>query len=137
MPPIDYEKKLSILVVDDVEVHREMMMTFLKKVNPFIKVEQASSVPEAIDKLNTGKFNVVVSDWNIPDHGGDTLLRWMRARANFGRVPFIMISSNTGNEDIIHAFMDLGVDAYVTKPFKSQDLYDKVISAYQKRNGLD
>jgi two-component system chemotaxis response regulator CheY len=121
------KKRLSILVVDDVEVHREMIKTFLLKVNPYIKVEQASSVPEAVEKLNTGKFNVVVSDWNIPDHGGDTLLRWMRARANFGRVPFIMISGNTGNEDIIHAFMDLGVDAYVTNPFKSQDLYDKVI----------
>lgn len=136
MAPIDYEKKLNVLVVDDVELHREMMKTFLLKVNPFIKVDQASSVPEAIDKLNFGKFNVVVSDWNIPDHGGDALLKWMRARANFSRVPFIMISSNTDNEDIIRAFMELGVDAYVTKPFKSQDLYDKVIAAYQKRNGL-
>jgi two-component system chemotaxis response regulator CheY len=136
MTAIDYEKKLNILVVDDVEVHREMMKTFLLKVNPFIKVEQASSVVQAVEKLNTGKFNVVVSDWNLPDHGGDALLKWMRARANFNRVPFIMISANTGNEDIIHAFMTLGVDAYVTKPFKSQDLYDKVISAYQKRHGL-
>ena len=93
MTPIDYEKKLNILVVDDVEVHREMMRTFLLKVNPFIKVEQASSVPQAVEKLNAGNFNVVVSDWNIPDHGGDTLLRWMRARANFNRVPFIMTRS--------------------------------------------
>ena len=136
MTPIDFDKKLNVLVVDDVELHRELMRTFLLKVNPFIKVDQVATVLQAIDKLNSGKFNVVVSDWNIPDHGGDALLRWMRARANFKRVPFIMISGNTGNEDIIHAFMELGVDAYVTKPFKAQDLYDKVIAAYQKRHGV-
>lgn len=136
MTPIDFEKKLNVLVVDDVELHREMMKSFLLRVNPFITVDQAATVPNAIDKLNSGKFNVVVSDWNIPDHGGDTLLKWMRARANFSRVPFIMISGNTDNEDIIHAFMELGVDAYVTKPFQARDLYDKVIAAYQKRHGI-
>jgi len=45
-----------------------------------------------------------------------------------------MVSSKTHNEDIIHAFMKLGVDAYVTKPFNAQDLYEKIVTAYDKRN---
>ena len=91
-------------------------------------------VPEAIQKLSGEKFDAVVSDWNLPDHGGDVLLKWMRARANSNRVPFIMVSSKTDNEDNIHAFMTLGVDAYVTKPFNAQDLYEKIVDAYDKRN---
>jgi two-component system chemotaxis response regulator CheY len=125
-----------VLVVDDVEVHRVLMDSFLRKINPFLTVEDASTVPEAIEKLSAGKFDAVVSDWNLPDHGGDELLKWMRARANFNRVPFIMVSGNIESEDIIHAFMKLGVDAYVTKPFNAQDLYDKIVAAYEARNSV-
>jgi two-component system chemotaxis response regulator CheY len=134
MRKVNYTNKRRILVVDDVEVHRVMMDSFLRTVNPFLTVEDASTVPEAIEKLRDGKFDAVVSDWNLPEHGGDALLKWMRARANFNRVPFIMVSGNTENEDIIHAFMSLGVDAYVTKPFNGQDLYEKIVVAYEKRN---
>jgi DNA-binding response OmpR family regulator len=45
-----------------------------------------------------------------------------------------MISGNTDNEDIIRAFMELGVDAYVVKPFTPQDLYQKMIAAFEKLN---
>ena len=134
MAKVNYTNNRRVLVVDDVPVHLVMMDSFLHKMNPFITVEQASSVPEAIEKLSDGKFDAVVSDWNLPNHGGDVLVKWMRARANFNRVPFIMVSSNTDNQDIIHAFMTFGVDAYVTKPFKAQDLYEKITTAYDKRN---
>jgi len=134
MKKVNYTKNRRILIVDDVEVHLVMMNSFLSKVNPFMAIEQASTVADAISKLSDGHFDAVISDWNLPVHGGDTLVKWMRARPNFNRVPFIMVSSNTDNEDIIHAFMALGVDAYVTKPFKAQDLYEKLVTAYDKRN---
>jgi len=134
MKQISYTNKRRVLIVDDVEVHRVIMDTFLRKVNPFITVDAASSVPEAIEKLSNEKFDAVVSDWNLPDRGGDVLLKRMRSRADFNRVPFIMVSGNTRTEDIIHAFMDLGVDAYVTKPFKANDLYEKIVAACDKRN---
>jgi two-component system chemotaxis response regulator CheY len=126
--------KRRVLIVDDVEVHRIMMDNFLRKINPLLAIEVASSVPHAIEKLGDGKFDAVVSDWNLPHLGGDALLKWMRARPNFNRVPFIMVSGNTESENIIHAFMELGVDAYVTKPFHAQDLYEKIVNAYEKRN---
>jgi two-component system chemotaxis response regulator CheY len=134
MNKVNYTNKRRVLIVDDVEVHRVMMNTFLRKINPFPTLEDASSVQEAIQKLGDGKFDAVVSDWNLPEHGGDALLKWMRARPNFNKVPFIMVSGNTESEDIIHAFVELGVDAYVTKPFKAQDLYEKIVNAYEKRN---
>ena len=134
MQKIDYTKKRRVLILDDVEVHRVMMNSFLSKINPFITIDQASTVDQAIAILSDGHFDAVVSDWNLPGQGGEVLLKWMRVRANFNRVPFIMVSSNTDSQDIIHAFMALGVDAYVTKPFKAQDLYEKITAAYEKRN---
>ena len=134
MEKVNYTNKRRVLVVDDVEVHRVMMNSFLSKINPCITIEQASSVAQAIGTLSDGHFDAVISDWNLPGQSGDVLVKWMRARANFNRVPFIMVSSNTDNQDIIHAFMSFGVDAYVTKPFKAQDLYEKMTAAYDKRN---
>ena len=130
---IDYLRPLNILVVDDVQVHRFLMASGLSRLNPFIKIEEASSATEAIDKLQSGNFNVVISDWNMPGGDGSQVVEWMRARPHFRRVPFVLISSNSDQEDIIQAFMELGVDAFVIKPFKSEDLYQKMIVALDKR----
>jgi CheY-like chemotaxis protein len=131
---VDYAKDLKILVVDDVQVHRYLMTSGIARLNPFVKIDEATSLDDAIAKLSNGKYNVVISDWNMAGGGGDELVKWMRLRANFRRVPFIMISGNTDNEDIIRAFMELGVDAYVVKPFTPQDLYQKMIAAFDKLN---
>jgi CheY-like chemotaxis protein len=131
---VDYAKDLKILVVDDVQVHRYLMISGIARLNPFVKIDEATSLDEAITKLSNGQYNVVISDWNMAGGGGDELVKWMRSRANFRRVPFIMISGNTDNEDIIRAFMELGVDAYVVKPFTPQDLYQKMIAAFEKLN---
>jgi CheY-like chemotaxis protein len=131
---IDFQKKLNILLVDDVQVHRYLMSSGIARINPFVEIDQATSLEEAINKLSNGTYNVVVSDWSMAGGGGDELVQWMRARANFRRVPFIMISSHTGHESIIHAFMELEVDGYVVKPFTPQDLYRKIVVAFDKRN---
>jgi CheY-like chemotaxis protein len=131
---VDYAKDLKILVVDDVQVHRYLMISGIARLNPFVKIDEATSLDEAITKLSNGQYNVVISDWNMAGGGGDELVKWMRSRANFRRVPFIMISGNTDNEDIIRAFMELGVDAYVVKPFTPHDLYQKMMTAFDKLN---
>jgi CheY-like chemotaxis protein len=132
---IDYLRPLNILVVDDVDVHRFLMVKGLQRLNPCITINEATSVSQAVEKLESGTFNVVISDWSMPGGGGNELVKWMRQRVHFERVPFIMISSNSDQEDIIQAFMRLGIDAYVTKPFKPNDLYQKVIAALDSRQG--
>lgn len=130
---IDYTKNLNVLLVDDVQVHRFLMASGLTRINPFMKTDQASSLEQAIALLSANEYQAVISDWNMPGGGGAELVKWMRARTHFRRVPFIMISSNSGNEDIITAFMQLQVDAYVVKPFTPTDLYKKMTTALEKR----
>ena len=134
MADIDYEQKLRFLVIDDVPVYRFLMESGIKKVNPFIQMDQAGTVEEAMEKLSQEHYNAVISDGNMPEGGGEALLKWMRARPHFRKVPFIMISGKSDNEDIIEAFMRLGVDAYVVKPFNHRDLYEKVMGAIANRN---
>ena len=132
---VDYEKETwSILVVDDVQVHRFQMASGLGRINPFLKITEATSIAEAVKKLEQpgARFDIVVSDWNMPGGGGDLLVKWMRVRHAYKKIPFLMISSNKENSDIIKAFMELGVDAYVVKPFTPQDLYVKIRQAIEK-----
>ena len=91
-----------------------------------VQAKERMSKPGAI-------FQVVISDWNMPDGGGAELVRWMRSMAAYKRVPFVMISGNDEQEKIIQAFMDLGVDAYVVKPFTPASLYEKAIKAIEKK----
>jgi two-component system chemotaxis response regulator CheY len=130
---IDYTQKLNLLLVDDVPAHRFMMASGIKRINPFCTVDEAANIEEAIALLSGKSYTAVISDWSMPGGGGGELIKWMRARTHFRRVPFIMISSRDDNEDIIKAFMELGVDAYVVKPFVARDLYDKMVAAVEKR----
>jgi CheY-like chemotaxis protein len=131
---IDYIKESwSILIVDDVQVHRFLMKSGLERVNPCLKITEAKSCAEATALLDDGKYDAVVSDWNMPSGDGGLLAKWMRQRPHYKRVPFIMISSNQESEDIISAFMELGVDGYVVKPFTPHDFYAKIKLAIENR----
>lgn len=126
---------LTVLIVEDVAVHRRLMQDGLHRINPFLSFETAANVPEAKQLLSgAARFHAVISDRSMPGGEGYELLAWMRGLACFNRVPFIMISGHIEPEDIIEAFTKFRVDSYVTKPFTHTDLYAKLIEAIKLRN---
>lgn len=127
---------LRVLLVDDVSVHRTLLQSGLLRLNPFLQLDTACSVEEAREKLAGDRFDAVVCDWKMPGEGGDGLLGWMRQRPAFKFVPFIMISAQTERQEIILAFVDLGVDDYVTKPFTPAAVYEKILRAVEKKRAL-
>jgi len=131
---IDYDKKLKILLIDDIKVHRFLMISGMSRINPFLVMDEASSVVEAIAKLSdNNQYNAVLCDWLMPDGGGEELIAWMRMRPHFQHVPFIMVSGKTHSQDIISAFIELGVDAYVMKPAAPKKLYETMVIAIRKK----
>jgi CheY-like chemotaxis protein len=130
----DASLKLRLLVVDDMAVHRILLVSGLGRINPLLTVEEAGSSSEAMEKLGgTKRYDAVICDWLMPDGGGEDLLRWMRARPDFRRVPFIMVSSSA--QEVIEAFSGLDADDYVVKPFMPQDVYWKVVNAIDRMAG--
>lgn len=127
---------LRILLVDDVSVHRTLLQSGLLRLNPFLQLDVAGSVEEAREKLTGDRFDAVVCDWKMPGEGGDGLVGWMRQRPAFKYVPFIMISAQTERQEIILAFVELGVDDYVTKPFTPSAVYEKILRAVEKKRAL-
>src|SRR4051812_23068569 len=96
--PID--KSMNVLIVDDYKTMLRIIRNLLKQIE-FSNVEEASDGAEALSKLRTGNFGLVISDWNMAPMTGLQLLQEVRADAKLKHVPFIMITAESKIEMVL------------------------------------
>jgi adenylate cyclase len=107
------DEAASILVVDDVELNRSMLSRRLKKKG--FDVEMAEGGKEALEKLETRDFDLVLLDIMMPEVSGYDVLREVRRSKTPLELPIIMATAKDQGEDIVGAFK-LGANDYITKP---------------------
>ena len=88
-----------------------------------IAVDTASSVDEALEKLNEKDYDVIVSDYQMPDKDGLELLRTLRRKGN--TVPFIVFTGK-GREEVAVRALNLGADQYVDKNGDPETVYSEL-----------
>ncbi len=116
---------LKILVVDDFPTMRRIVKTLLKQ-NGFNNFTEAEDGAQAYRMLQEhGDFEMIVSDWNMPNMTGLEFLKAVRADAKFKHLPFLMVTAEAEKENIIEA-VKAGVSNYIVKPFTGQALKDKL-----------
>jgi cellulose synthase/poly-beta-1,6-N-acetylglucosamine synthase-like glycosyltransferase/CheY-like chemotaxis protein len=115
--------KGSILVVDDDEMIVGLVACGLEAAG--YRVITASSGVEALERLGEALPDVVVSDVNMPDMDGFTLVQRIRSDARLSEIPLLFLTSRTDTADLISG-MGLGADDYVTKPFELPVLVARV-----------
>lgn len=119
---------MKVLIVDDEELIRNVIKEYLKIEN--YEYDEASNGKEAIDKIKTNDFDIVIMDIMMPIMDGYQAVRKIR---EFNKtIPVIMLSARNEEYDKLLSF-DLGVDDYVTKPFSPKELIAR-IKAVTKRN---
>ncbi len=126
---------LKILVVDDFPTMRRIVRTLMKQ-NGFNNFTEAEDGEQALRMLNSeGDFEMVVSDWNMPNMTGLELLKAVRAHPKFKHLPFLMVTAEAEKENIIEA-VKAGVSNYIVKPFTGQALKEKLdkIEASMKKS---
>lgn len=106
-----------ILLVEDDLTYSRIVKTFLEK-NSF-EVTTTTKVKEAQNILNTGKFELIIADFRLPDGTGMELLQW--AKANFPELQVILITHYSDIRIAIKA-MKLGAFEYITKPINPDEL---------------
>ena len=121
---------LKFLVVDDFSTMRRIVRNLLKELG-FTNVEEAEDGAVALDKLRNNKFDFVVSDWNMPNMDGLTLLQSVRADPNLKALPFLMITAEAKKENIIAA-AQAGASGYIVKPFTAGTLQEKLEKIFDK-----
>ena len=121
---------LKFLVVDDFSTMRRIVRNLLKELG-FTNVEEAEDGAVALSKLRQGGFEVVVSDWNMPNMDGLSLLQTMRADAALKSLPFLMITADAKKENIA-AVVQAGASSCIAKPFTAATLQDKLDKIFEK-----
>ena len=121
---------LKFLVVDDFSTMRRIVRNLLKELG-FTNVDEAEDGAVALTKLREGNFEFVVSDWNMPNMDGLTLLQNVRADARLKTLPFLMITAEAKKENIIAA-AQAGASGYVVKPFTAATLQEKLEKIFEK-----
>ena len=116
----------SILVVDDSSTMRKIMRGSLAR-SGFINVTEAGGGREALALMQNTLFDVVFTDWNMPDGDGLEMIKQVRQMPNYKTVPVIMVTTEQRKEDIIMA-MRCGINAYIVKPFTPRTIKEKLDS---------
>lgn len=124
---------LKILVVDDASFTRDLIKRTLRKQFPACMVDEAVNGKKAQQMLTKTRFDMVLCDWEMPEMTGVELLKWCREQAHYQKeqVPFVMITSRGDKSHVIEAVQS-GVTDYLGKPFSSEQLVNKVMSAAKK-----
>jgi two-component system chemotaxis response regulator CheY len=118
------DTSMNVLIVDDYKTMLRIIRNLLKQIE-FNNVEEASDGAEALGKLRSGNFGLVISDWNMAPMTGLQLLQEVRADGRLKQTPFIMITAESKTENVVAA-KAAGVSNYIVKPFNAETLKDKI-----------
>ncbi len=111
-------EKTKILLVDDENNVRDMLPSFL--VSRGFSVDTAANGIEAIEKLKSSSFNIMLTDLKMPVMDGATLIKEVRDLKP--KIGIIVITGHGDIESYID-LMDVGAFDYLNKPVNLEDLY--------------
>jgi two-component system chemotaxis response regulator CheY len=115
---------LHILVIDDSATMRRIIVNTLKRLG-YGHATEATDGKDALDKMKNDSFDLVITDWTMPEMDGLTLVSVLRRSEKYSRVPILMVTTRSVKEDIVTA-VNAGVNGYVVKPFTTEVLETKI-----------
>lgn len=124
------DPKMRFLVVDDFSTMRRIVRNLLKELG-YTNVDEAEDGAVALQKLQQGGFEFVVTDWNMPNMDGLTLLQTIRSSPTLKHLPVLMITAEAKKENIIAA-AQAGASGYIVKPFTSATLSEKLQKIFER-----
>ena len=120
---------LDVLVVDDSNLIRRMIIKTLELADvPMGETYEAGDGREALDIMEHKWVDLVLADINMPVMDGVEMVGHMRRSPGLAGVPVIVVSTE-GSTERMSELSDLGVSAYIRKPFTPEALRDVVSSA--------
>ena len=126
------KSQYRFLVVDDFPTMRRIVRNLLKELG-YANVDEAEDGAAGLAKVKEGRFDFVISDWNMPNMDGLQMLQSIRADANtaISKLPVLMVTAEAKKENIIAA-AQAGANGYVVKPFTAATLDEKLGKIFEK-----
>ncbi len=123
-------KNIKILIVDDFSTMRRIIKNLLRDLG-FTNTAEADDGTTALPMLQSGGYELLITDWNMPGMQGIDLLRAVRADPKLARLPVLMVTAEQKKEQIIEA-AKAGVNGYIVKPFTAATLKDKLDKIFER-----
>jgi two-component system chemotaxis response regulator CheY len=115
---------VSVMIVDDQQSMRGICRYILNQLG-FTNVIEARSGRDALGKLEKGEVDLIISDWNMDDIDGLTLLKVIRKHPRTQNMPFIMATGRSDMEQVKEA-ISCGVNNYIIKPFDASTMKKRI-----------
>ena len=112
------------LVVEDSPMMRQLLVFALSRVKQ-LKVTEADDGVDGLRKLAAGKFDIILTDINMPIMDGLKLVKRVRTDPVHKDVPIVVITTESAEEERQRA-LALGANAYITKPIQAPQVIAKV-----------
>jgi len=112
--------ELRSLVVEDSPTMRQLFVAALKRI-PRMHVVEAEHGADAVRKLSAWKFDLIVTDVNMPIMDGLTLIARIRAGTAHRTTPIVVVTTDAGTADREKA-LALGATEYLVKPIQAPTL---------------
>ncbi|MBE9504855.1 MAG: response regulator [Proteobacteria bacterium] len=109
--------KFKVLVVDDSPTMRQLIVFALKRLRD-VSITEANDGVDGLKKISADKFDLVLTDINMPVMDGLKLVSLIRSDATHKDVPIVVITTEGGLEDKNRAIA-LGANSYITKPIQA------------------
>jgi two-component system, chemotaxis family, chemotaxis protein CheY len=122
------DPSMPILVVDDYNTMIRIIRNLLRQLG-FVDVDDAPDGSVALSKMQSKRYGLVISDWNMEPMTGYELLKKVRATPDLSATPFIMVTAESKTENVIAA-KQAGVNNYIVKPFNADTLKSKIEAVF-------
>lgn len=122
--------RMNALVVEDSPPMRKMIVFALSRIRELLVVEADDGV-DALRRIASTRFDIIITDINMPILDGLKLVKRLRADEAYKDVPIIIITTEGAEEDRQRA-LALGANAYITKPIQAP----QVIALVRETLGL-
>jgi len=126
----DLESKAHILVVDDHEDNRELLLRLLQKQGHTVAV--AENGQRALELISQETFDLVLLDIMMPVMDGFEVLTKLGEEGILPNLPVVVVSAGTQMEQVVRC-IELGADDYLNKPFKASLLKARINSSLEKK----
>lgn len=121
---------MKVLVVDDFSTMRKIIKNLLKQIG-HSNIVEAENGREALALAEKGNFDLIVTDWNMPEMDGYDLLKSIRMNDKLCATPVIMVTAEAKKEQIVMA-AKAGVNGYIIKPFTANQIKEKIEKVFKR-----
>lgn len=115
---------LRVLVVDDSLMARKHIIRVLTSMG-IERITDAKDGVEAVETLKDSLFDLIVTDYNMPEMDGRALIEYVRKESSQPDIPILMVTSET-NETRLSSIQQCGVSAICDKPFETSTVREMI-----------